>query len=80
MKFRGAPDYKPDWSVQYGVELYDHVKDPGENRNEANNPEYKTAVWELSKLLHAGWRHVPLQEMEYDSFTTQTRNEVRSLK
>ena len=54
----GPPDYKPDWSVRYGVELYDHVKDPEENINEANNPEYKRTVSELSKQLHAGWGHV----------------------
>ncbi len=80
VKFGGAPDYKPDWRAVYGVELYNHVKDPGENRNEANNPEYRTAVLELRKLLHAGWRHVPFQEMEYDSLTTHKWKGVPSQK
>ncbi len=61
VKFHGTPKYQPDWSKSYGVELYDHGKDPEENKNQANNPEYKDTVEELSKLLHSGWRNVPLQ-------------------
>ncbi len=78
MRFKGAPDYKPDWNVQYGVELYDHVKDPEENENEARDPDYKTVVLELSKLLHAGWRHVPSQDLEYESLIKQGRKEGHS--
>lgn len=41
-----------------GVELYDHLKDPREYVNLAQNPEYSAKVKELQKLLHAGWRGV----------------------
>ena len=65
MKFNRDPEYKPDWSVKYGVELYDHQNDPEENWNQADNPEYKTEVEKLSKLLHAGWRNVPIEDYVY---------------
>ncbi len=61
VKFRGAPHYRPNWNKLIGVELYDHANDPEENKNQADNPEYKDTVAELSKLLHSGWRNVPLQ-------------------
>ena len=54
-------EYKPDWSKLYGVELYDHTKDPQENINEVNNPTYKNIVVKMSSLLHGGWRNVPDQ-------------------
>ncbi len=62
VKFSGTPKYKPDWNNQVAVELYDHQKDPEENKNQASNPEFKNTVAQLSKLLHSGWRNVPLQE------------------
>lgn len=36
-----------------GVELYDHEKDPDENVNLANKPEYKKTVEEMKKILNA---------------------------
>ena len=41
-----------------GVELYDHQDDPAENVNLAGEPEYKTKVSELAKILHDSWRAV----------------------
>ena len=38
------------------VELYDHTKDPEENVNCANNPEYADVVRALKKKLYAGWQ------------------------
>lgn len=38
------------------VELYDHDKDPAENRNIAEAPANAKTVTELRKLLRAGWR------------------------
>ena len=35
--------------------LFDHRKDPNENVNVAENPEYKEKVVELSKLLSVSW-------------------------
>ncbi len=65
VRFNMDPDYTPDWSVQHGVELYDHQTDPQENRNQADNPKYKKKVEELSKILRAGWRNVPIEDYEY---------------
>ena len=49
-----------DWTVPgtdfHAYELYDHEKDPGENLNLANHPEYKGLVKELKKQLDAGWK------------------------
>ncbi|CAG2232687.1 IDS [Mytilus edulis] len=55
-KFIGAPTYKPEWNVSFGVELYDHQKDPDENFNRAFDPSYVQTAKQLSYLLHAGWR------------------------
>lgn len=55
-KFSNAPEYKPDWSTSFGVELYDHSMDPEENRNMAYHRDYQMIRAELSKKLHAGWR------------------------
>ncbi len=41
------------------VELYDHIKDPGENVNCAGNPEYHDVVQTLTKQLLAGWKADP---------------------
>ncbi|XP_046381439.2 iduronate 2-sulfatase-like [Haliotis rufescens] len=56
VKFDMKPLYKPDWNKVYGVELYDHIKDPEENYNLAYNSAEKKLVSELRKELHAGWR------------------------
>ena len=37
-----------------GVELYDHDRDPREQRNLANDPKYAGTVAELKQLLHTG--------------------------
>ena len=55
-KFEPAPFYKPDWAQLFGVELYDHEKDPEENHNMAKEPTYATIRKQLSDALHAGWR------------------------
>ena len=60
-KFSGKPEYKPEWSVLYGVEFYDHKIDPEENVNRANAAFYKQIRTELSAMLHSGWRQVPIQ-------------------
>ncbi|MGE5605670.1 MAG: sulfatase/phosphatase domain-containing protein, partial [Bacteroidota bacterium] len=36
-------------------ELYDHRKDPSENNNVIDEPEYGPLVIELSKMLRKGW-------------------------
>ena len=78
VKFSMGPEYKPDWSVKHGVELYDHWSDPKENRNQAENPKYKKNVEELSKLLHAGWREVPLEDYKYKPPTTRKTSALTS--
>ena len=60
-QFKGKPEYKPNWSVLYGVELYDHKIDPEENVNRANDASYKEIRSQLSKMLHDGWRKVPVK-------------------
>ena len=35
--------------------LFDLRKDPGENENVSENPNYKEKIEELSKLLEEGW-------------------------
>ncbi|KAH3705274.1 iduronate 2-sulfatase-like [Dreissena polymorpha] len=55
-KFTYAPEYKPDWTKLFGVELYDHKIDPEENKNRAKDPGYESIAAELSKKLRAGWR------------------------
>ena len=57
-KFEYAPVYKPDWNHLFGVELYDHSKDPEENHNMALEPSYAKTIKGLSDQLHAGWRNV----------------------
>ena len=56
-KFKYEPVYKPDWDTLFGVELYDHTKDPEENHNVVSQPAYFEVKQKLSKLLHAGWRY-----------------------
>ena len=63
--FSGPPHYKPDWSKQYGTELYDHKVDPYEDINKANDASYAKIRLTLSKQLHAGWRAArPTSTME----------------
>lgn len=56
-RFEYYPVYKPDWNTLFGVELYDHSKDPEENHNVAFEPPYAQVKQKLSKFLRAGWRH-----------------------
>jgi iduronate 2-sulfatase len=42
---KGAVDHR---------ELYDHSIDPDENKNRANDPDYASRIFELSKTLHKG--------------------------
>jgi iduronate 2-sulfatase len=37
-------------------ELYDHDKDPQENVNAADQPEYKSDIKRLCGMLEKGWR------------------------
>ena len=37
-------------------ELYDHEKDPDENINAADQPEYKDDIKRLAKILKAGYK------------------------
>lgn len=55
-KFSDAPVYKPDWTQLFGVELYNHLTDPEENHNKANDPTYATIRKQLSEALRDGWR------------------------
>ena len=57
-KFHYAPTYRPDWRTLYGVELYDHSKDPEENTNRAQWHTYANIRQELSRQLRAGWRNI----------------------
>ena len=57
-QFKGKPEYKPNWSVLYGVELYDHKIDPEENLNRANDASYKEIRSQLIKCcMMAGERY-----------------------
>ena len=56
VRFRYFPEYKPDWSSLFGVELYDHRSDPEENHNVAFQSSYNHLRQELSRLLRGGWR------------------------
>jgi|GEM_PF-4830309 len=40
-----------------GIELYDHMTDPGENRNLAALPENAVTVRRLTEQLRLGWQH-----------------------
>lgn len=57
VKFIRKPIYKPDWSVSFGVELYDHQTDPNETINKAYHSHSQQLLGRLSNQLHAGWRH-----------------------
>jgi len=49
-------NYTPEWKAVKGVELYDHVVDPEENYNHANDRAYVYVRAKLSGALHDGWR------------------------
>jgi len=44
------------WRVVHAVELYDHVTDPNETVNVADNPSYSLQRSSLEVLLAGGWR------------------------
>ncbi|KAH3769616.1 iduronate 2-sulfatase-like [Dreissena polymorpha] len=48
--------HKPDWTRNYGTELYDHQTDPDENYNMASDQAFADLARSLSTRLHAGWR------------------------
>ena len=49
--------YEPEWGRPCThAELYNLKKDPKENRNVYNDPEYEEIILELSLRLRAGWR------------------------
>ncbi|XP_067655867.1 iduronate 2-sulfatase-like [Haliotis asinina] len=50
--------YLPDWDKQQGAELYDHLTDPWETENRANNQAYLSIRQQLSRQLRAGWRNI----------------------
>jgi arylsulfatase A-like enzyme len=52
--YKWVDDKKGDY---LRTELYDHNIDPQENKNRAEDPEYKKTIEELSKQLKAGWRN-----------------------
>ncbi|XP_060581910.1 iduronate 2-sulfatase-like [Ruditapes philippinarum] len=62
-KFKYAPDYKPKWNKLAGVELYDHLTDPEENVNHADDSQYTAIRKQLSELLHAGWRSAQIEQI-----------------
>jgi len=54
--------WEPEWDKtcnheELYSELYDLQKDPQENRNVYDVPEYEEIVLELSERLHLGWRN-----------------------
>ncbi|XP_046579352.1 iduronate 2-sulfatase-like [Haliotis rubra] len=56
INFKGRPIYTPMWDQVQAAELYDHMKDPEENWNRADDPSYKDIRAELSRKLKIGWR------------------------
>lgn len=46
---------RQDWSTNYGVELYNHSIDPGENRNVFASVEGGAAAAQLKRRLHRNW-------------------------
>ena len=54
--FKFAPNYKPNWDKNVGIELYDHRIDPQENWNHAGEKKYKDIQAQLRQQLRAGWR------------------------
>ena len=54
--FPGKPSFQPIWNVSYGTELYDLKRDPEENCNRVDDPDYLKVQLKLSAQLHAGWK------------------------
>ena len=50
-------EWSDDEGKRYARMLYDHDKDPDENVNLSERPEYEQVVNELSQRLKAGWKH-----------------------
>ncbi|ESO91459.1 hypothetical protein LOTGIDRAFT_182753, partial [Lottia gigantea] len=57
VRFSGSPAYKPNWSILFGVELYDHSIDSEENVNRADFSQYREIKTNLSYQLRRGWRY-----------------------
>lgn len=51
-------NFKPNWSIVYGKELYDHLIDSKEDLNLENRPELLYIIKNLRKKLKLGWRHI----------------------
>jgi len=59
IKFPEKHDYEPDWENPCDhEELYDLTKDPQENWNLYDDPQYFEVKQILSEKLHAGWHPV----------------------
>jgi len=62
IEFTGSSIRTEDWRYtewddgRQGLELYDHVADPRENRNLAQDPKYAHQRAKLRDMLHSGWR------------------------
>ena len=59
VKHSGVPNYQPMWDQVFkgpSIELYDHLNDPDENANIAQNQGEEDVVKGLSQQLHEGWR------------------------
>ena len=52
-KYPGPPKFSPDWSKNYGIELYNHTSDPGENVNVYLRYKGSDIIQQLQNLLHA---------------------------
>jgi Arylsulfatase A and related enzymes len=55
-------EWQPKSGKESVWELYDHVKDPEENRNVAEVPEYQDTLRTLSKLLQDNWEQRALHD------------------
>ncbi len=56
IKVAEEPKGEPNWKRLLDCELYDHLADPLETTNCAQNPQYESLRKNLSTLLHKGWR------------------------
>ena len=74
--FPGRPLFQPFWNVSYGTELYDLKRDPEENWNRADDPDYLEIRLKLSAQLHAGWKVARRDVEPYKQLkTTVMRND-----
>ncbi|XP_051168887.1 iduronate 2-sulfatase isoform X2 [Leptopilina boulardi] len=51
-----SDNFQPNWKTILAEELYDHMSDPSETRNQILLPEFDKIKKRLRKLLQAGWR------------------------